>query len=93
MYWNETEPGKSTQGGIVGFVAAGFSAGFLLLSISASLHLIPFSWWSSCECMLMFKRKSLKVFTAVVVRIWCGRAFCRAVGGPEVSGVSKPPNS
>lgn len=32
MYWNKTAPGKSTQGGIVGLVAAGFSAGFLLLS-------------------------------------------------------------
>lgn len=40
--------------------------------------------------MLVFKRKSLKVLTSVV-RAWCGRAFCRAVGGREVSGVSEPP--
>lgn len=43
--------------------------------------------------MLMFKRKSPKVLASVVVRVWCGRAFCRAVGGPEVRGVSEPPSS
>lgn len=93
MYWNETAPGKSTQGGIVGLVAAGFSAGFLLLSGFCCCCASDSFWGSSCECMLMFKRKSLKVYSSVVGRIWCGRASCRAAGGPEVRGISKPHSS